>query len=908
MLLAVPVEFPHLDSLRALPEPDGDVSQSAPRAREFLSRVREEIQGRQAQAGGGIAIVQAYTEAVDRLIAFLFTTATMHFKERKLQINYRCTVVAQGGYGRGELNVFSDIDVLFLYPWKITPYVETVVDCILLPLIDAGLQVGWATRNVRECARQATGDLKVKTSLLDVRYLCGDALLFQELGERMAAESWAVNPAHFFNEKLDFQKDRHARFGDSIFLLQPNIKEGQGGLRDLHTALWMAKVKYKVTCFRDLIAFGVLTEADLADLQQAVDFLWRLRNVLHTAANTHQDHLTYELQYKVAPLLGFGPERAGVVAMMREYYRNATIIDRISSQVINDCVRAPEPSRATRRRHRQIRPGMQILGPSLMVTDSEVLTEDPAEIVSLFGESQRHGVALSQSTQELVRAHVDVLRQHFDAPRVARAFRDILQGRGHVYEAFSEMHRLGVLTAVVPEFARLQCLISHDPFHVYTVDHHSLMGMRELDRLRAGDFADMVPHLTQVAKEVPQAELVFLAMLLHDIGKGEGHDHDERGAEMAGRIATRLGLNEDDRAALLFLVRHHILMSHLAQRRDISDDELVIDFCKTVGSLENLQRLYLLTFADMRAVGPDIWNNWRGALVTELYKRAREYFTTDSHRDDDRAARAERIRTRALAAVPAERRERARRTVATLSDAYFLNTPEDVIAGDLELRARLDGDAAGDPPLVLHVAHHPDRDFSELSICCYDRVGLFAMCSGVLAASGMSILSARITTTTDGVALDAFRISHQNFDQDEDDARWETLDRLMRRVLSGEDNIEQIMARRRGSPRYGRAAKASPAMVQIHNEDSAHHTIIEVYANDRVGLLFTITSTLTALGLQIHVAKITTLVDQVLDVFYVTDGEGKKIEGGAAEERIRTAITAALAPPKPIEAPAQASA
>lgn len=907
MLLAVPTAFAHLDSLTSLPEPDGDLTLSGRRAREYLAAVRTEIRQGHDDGAGGIALVQAYTEAMDRLVAFLFSNATLEFKQRNLHINYRCTVVAQGGYGRGELNMFSDIDLLFLYPWKITPYVETVVDGVLVPLIDAGLDVGWATRNVRECARQAARDLKVKTSLLDVRYLCGDAMLFGELEERITAETWAQNPVHFFKEKLAFKIDRHAKFGDSIYLLQPNLKEGPGGLRDLHTALWVAKVKYKVKNFRDLVPLGVVTEADLDELQTAVDFLWRLRNAMHLESKSHQDHLTYELQYKVAPALGFGEGRPGVEALMRAYYQHAKASDRVSEIIIADCVQPPEPARGTQRRRRVIRPGMQIVGRTLMVTDREIFRDDPSTLVSVFAEAQRHGVTLSPPTQELIRAERALAVQHFAEPAVTERLREILQARGHVYETLAEMHRLGILTAVLPEFKNLECLISHDPFHVYTVDHHSLMGVRELDRLRAGEFSDLVPHLTQVAKEVPQAELVFMGMLLHDIGKGHGHDHDARGAEMAVEIAARLGLNEDERAGLQFLVRHHILMSHLAQRRDIGDEELIIDFCRTVGSLDNLQRLYLLTFADMRAVGPDIWNNWRGALVTELYKRARECFETDTYRADDRAERASRVRQRVVAAAPESRRKAVQAFAGTLPDTYFLNTPEDLIAAEAELRDRLATDEAGSPgqpAVALSVSHYPDWGYSEIAICCRDRVGLFATLSGVLAARGMNILGARITTTSDGVALDAFRISHQNLDPSEDEARWELVDRTIRRALSGEEDIEQSVARRRGSGLFRRARKSGPTLVEVHQDWLQRHTIIEVYSSDRVGLLFTITSTLARLGLQIHVAKITTLVDQVLDVFYVTGADGLKIEGEEAEQRIRTAIIAALDEEVAVSAPA----
>jgi [protein-PII] uridylyltransferase len=905
MILAAAPAFTPLAATSVLPAAGGEVDRAAAVTRDYLGRVHAELRARHEAGAGGLAVVAAYTDAVDHLVRHLFTTASTHFLSRNPRINQKCTVVAQGGYGRGELNPGSDIDLLFLYPWKVNPYVETVAEVILYPLWDAGLQVGHALRNVRECARLAARDLKVRTAVLDARYLAGDEALYAEFEAAMVEEVWSRNPSEFFKEKLAESIERHARAGDSVYLLQPQLKEGQGGLRDLHTALWMAKVKFRVRTFRDLVRLGVMGERDVAELEEALDFLWRVRNAMHLAAGGHQDLLTFELQERLAPALGFPPGRDGVEALMRAYYGHASTVNRFGETVIARCVQPTEPYRGTRPAARVIREGMRIQGRTLSVTAREVFEQEPAALVHVFAEAQRHGATLSAATRALIRECLPLLDAHRDDPAVAGAFMSVLRARGHVYETLVEMHKLGVLKRVIPEFGHLDCLITHDPFHIYTVDQHSLMGVREIERLRAGEFAAPLPHVTQVMNEVERPELLFLGMMFHDVGKGHGHDHSGRGARMMRDIAARLGLNVDECQACEFLVQHHLLMSHLAQRRDVHDDQLVVDFCRQVGTVDNLQRLYLLTYADMRAVGPGVWTHWRDSLITELYVRAREFFEKGVFEAEDRAARVARLRARVVAAAPAAERPAVEALFATMPDSYALGTPEEMIAGHAALRRRMKAqEAAGERPAVAtELQHFPERDYTEFAVCTGDRPGLFAMLSGVLAAHGMNILAARITTGRDGVALDAFRISHEGADVTHDPERWERVERTLVGVLAGRVDVEELVRRSRRPSILARRRRPVATTVEIDNHVSRDYTVLDVYTGDRVGLLFTITNCLYHLWLEIHLAKITTMVDQVLDVFYVTDHEGRKIEDPERLEMIRRELTRALeAEPAPAEA------
>lgn len=894
MILAGAPPVEPLAAAGTLPAADGDVERATGIAREYMARVRPEVRARHEAGESGVALVAAYTDAVDSLVRFLFENVTAHFMSRSARLSQRCALVALGGYGRGELNPASDIDLLFLYPWKVNPYIETVAEAILYALWDAGLAVGHGLRNIRECTRLAARDMKVKTAVLDARYLCGDEPLYREFEDQMLEEVWTQNPTGFFKEKLAENLERHARAGDSVYLLQPQLKEGQGGLRDLHTALWMAKVKFRVRTFRELVTLGVLGEPHVAELETALDFVWRVRNAMHLAANGHQDLLSFELQDRLAPELGFGDGRAGIEVFMRTYYQHASTLNRFSEGVIARCVAPVEPYRGTQPSARTIREGMRIQGRILSVAGREVFDHDPAALIHVFAEAQRHGVALAPATRDLIRECRPLLAGHLDDPEVASALMAIMGARGHVYETLFEMHTLGVLKEVIPEFGHLDCLITRDPFHIYTVDQHSLMGVRELERLRAGEFAKTLPHLTQVVQEVPDTELLVLGLMFHDVGKGHGHDHSARGARMMRDIAARLRLNEDETAACEFLVQHHLLMSHLAQRRDVHDDQLVADFCRTVGSVENLQRLYLLTYADMRAVAPGVFTNWRDSLLTELYVRAREFYEKGVFQAEDRPARAARVRGRVTAEAPAALRPDVDRFLDTMPDVYFLSTPEEMIAGHCELARRFaDREAAGDrPALATQVTPFGERGYSEFAVCTRDRPGLFAMISGVLAAHGLNILAARIATSREAVALDAFRIS--NHDSEPDPERWERVERTLARVLSGEIDVEDLVRQSRRPSILTRRRRVVPTRVEIDNQVSRDRTVLDVFTGDRVGLLFTITNCLYHLWLEIHLAKITTMVDQVLDVFYVTDHQGRKIEDPERQETIRRELVRAL--------------
>lgn len=863
-------------------------------ARAYVQRARSLLLERHRAGAGGYEIVSAYTTIMDHLIRCLFEQASQDYINRYPSLNQRCTLVAQGGYGRRELNPYSDIDLLFLHTWKVTPYVESVAERLLYTLWDAGLEVGHATRSVAECVRLASKDMKVKTALLDARHLCGDDGLYGEFEKAVEEQLVRKNEERFIREKLEETRLRHERYGGSVYLLEPDVKEGEGALRDIHTALWIARVKLKVKQIDALAPEGVLPPKDLAELKTAQDFLWRVRNELHFVSGKHQDQLTFEEQEKVAVVLGFKDDGVtkGVEAFMRSYYLHASQVSHLSSLIIHRVTESSEPSHPKGRpAGREIRQGVRVSRGALWISDPGILAADPENLMTVFADAQRQHAEIDHTTRELIREQLKVIDERFRRSTVINTvFIQILRWKERVYETLTEMHRCGVLGAFIPEFGRLLCMAQHDLYHIYTVDQHSLRLIMELERLRAGECREALPLLTQLVREVERIEILYLGLAFHDIGKGYGGGHSEIGSQVARRIARRMRLNVDDTAQLEFLVRRHLLLAHTAFRRDLEDEKTIIDFARTVGNVSNLKMLYLLTYADMKAVGPDVWNNWKGSLLEDLYVQALrvlEGLEKGEFQKEDRRSRIRRIQARLRRRLSRQfGPEKIRHFFESMPERYFLATPEEQIPAHFELMEQFRGQA-----YLSIVQHFPEREYSEMVVCAEDRPGLFARITGVFAALGMDILSARITTRKDGLILDVFRISHAGRpDVVMDSEKWSRLRAVLERVLMGSIDVARLVEDSGRPSLFRRRAPKVPTLIQIDNGASDEFSVIEIYTQDRIGVLFAITHAIHQLGLSIHLAKISTNVDQVADVFYVTDGEGRKIHEKERLEIVRDTL------------------
>ncbi|MGH7767529.1 MAG: [protein-PII] uridylyltransferase [Candidatus Binatia bacterium] len=885
-------------------------------ARAYLERARQVMLERHRAGAGGHEVVAAYTALIDHLIRRIFDAASQDHILRYPSLNPRCTLVAQGGYGRAELNPQSDIDLLFLYHWKVTSYVETVAEKVLYTLWDAGLVVGHATRGVADSMRMALADMKIRTSLLDSRYLCGDEALYAEFDKAVEDTLARKHGDRFIREKLAESRERHERYGGSVYLLEPDIKESEGGLRDIHAALWIAKMKLGIRRLDDLAGRGVINDGDLAALKTARDFIWRIRNELHFHSKKHQDQLTFEEQEMVAEALGYRDNGRvkGVEAFMRAYYLEASQISRISTLIIQRLTEPSEPpqwqwrGRAAGVAGQEVRPGVAISRSTLWVTQPSILAAQPETLMAIFADAQKHRAQISHETRELARQRVETIDDGFRrSTAVNRIFLEILRYKERVYETLIEMHRTGVLGALIPEFGRLLCMALHDLYHIYTVDQHSLRLVKEMERLKSGEFREQLPLLTQLARETEKIEILYLGLLFHDIGKGLGGGHSEKGRDIARAVAARMGLNVDDTEQLEFLVLHHLFFAHTAFRRDIEDDKLVLDFAKTMGNADNLKMLYLLTYADMKSVGPQVWNPWKASLLEQLYLsslQALEALEKGESRTEARLEKIRRIQSRLdRQLTPWHPPERIRDFFASMPERYFLSTPEEDIPFHFELIERFDGLTAPRKiegqfkgrTFVSAVRHMPEKEFSEMAICTNDRPGLFASIAGVFAAMGLDILSARIVTRKDGLILDVFRISHMGTTEAVvRPEKWQRVRALLEQVLSGAADVARLVEESERPSLFKKRAPKVPTAVLVDNRASDDFTIVDVYTQDRIGVLYTITHTLHRLGLSIHVAKISTNVDQVADVFYVADERGGKIGDEARLETIRRELCETL--------------
>jgi [protein-PII] uridylyltransferase len=869
-------------------------------SRSYLQKGRSLLFEKHRAGAGGMEIVLAYSTMMDHLVRHLYSAVSGDVMRVSNGQNQRCAVIAQGGYGRGELNPYSDIDLLFLYSWKVSPFVEALTQKLLYALWDAGLEVGHATRSVNESIRLADTDFKVKTALLDCRFLCGDYSLYGDFEKAVERRLVKRRVNRFIAQKLAENRSRHENYGGSVYLLEPEVKEGEGGLRDIHTARWIARVKVNAKDLDEVALNHVVGADDVAKLKESQDFLLRVRNELHFSAGKHQDQLTFDNQEKMSHALHYQGEGTlkAVEVFMRDYYLHASETSRLTALIIH---RLTESGRriwnGKYQFGRTVREGVRIANDQITITNPAILKKQPGNLIQIFDDMQKYGCSLSHETRELVRGHLDLIDDQFRRSAAANIpFFEILKWKDDVYETLFELHRAGVLGAFIPEFGRLLCMVLHDAYHIYTVDQHSLMLIREIERLKAGEYKDALPLLTQLAREADKIELLYLGMMFHDIGKGFGGGHSERGADMVRHISRRMKLNVDDGALVEFLVRHHLLMTHTAFRRDLEDTKTIFDFAKTMGSINNLKMLYLLTFADVKAVGPDVWNPWKASLLGELYVKTlnllEEVEKGEFQRQDVRAV-LRRVQGRLRRQLSKDYdADRVSHFIETMPERYFLATPESDVPGHFELMEEFKGDRA-----VSSVEHFPERDCSSVVVCTYDRPGLFAAITGVLTALHLDILNARIFTSSDGRILDIFRVSHHGrSDVVMGEQKWVKFRSTLDGVLEGKIEVARLVESSRSSLLLQKRVPNVSTLIQIDNEASNDFTIVEVFAADRIGVLFTITHALYQLGLSIHVAKISTNVDQVADVFYVTAENGGKIEDGSRLEEIRQVLHQSLAP------------
>jgi len=861
--------------------------------RQALAEGYDSLKVRHAEGASGQESVRTHARLMDDVILSLTRLIAADAVADGLAATPQ-VVMALGGYGRGELHPLSDVDLMVIYDGKMSPYVQRMMQELLYSLWDLGLHVGHSLRSLDDCVAMARTDFPSRTSMQEARFLAGDRRLFARFQRVLREEVFRRDFGQFLETTLMERDARYRKHGASPYIGEPNVKESAGGLRDMHTAMWLGEAKFGARTLRELADKGLITPREQAAADAALTFLWRVRNELHFFSGHKNDVLTRDLQPRIAKNLGYENDATslGVERFMRDYYLHARVIHRVSKRLIARCQETLSRRGSAERRRRQqaLADGLVFFDGRLHLADRDPsqLRVDSARLMKVFWHLHRLGCELSLDLERAVEDSLHLVDDAFrQSGAVCELFLDICRNWGRVCQTFSEMHELGLLGRYLPEFGALTCLVQYDVYHKFSADQHSLLAVEHLEALAPGQSAES-EGAAPVLSEVEKPELLMLGMLLHDIGKAKGHGHVAKGIPLVRELTARMGLPAADAAAVEFLVAHHLTMSHVAQRRDIDDPKTVTDFAAVVGDPQRLRMLYLLTYADMRAVGPGVLTPWRARILHELYTRTLGLLTGGRVAKPNRTQLAERLHAAAKGEVDLQA---VKAHLAMMADRYLESTGVQRMAEHLRMLGEL-----GEAPVVTALFQHPDLGSSDLVVVTRDLPGLFSLIAGTLAASGVNIISAQIHTRADGIAIDTFQVNDPAGDVVGSAAHWARPLDALRAVITGEQSVEALLARRRALGREA-TGPGGPPKIALDNQLSDSATVIEVKCPDRLGLLYLITRALAGLGLDIVSARIATEIDQAFDTFYVQDREGRKLEDPDTLERARVGLEQALAQP-----------
>jgi len=873
-----------------------------PRVRAYLDAVQAYLLELQERGEPARRVNETHAELTDRLVEKLFRTAEQRYFEDFPRLNFPLAVVAVGGYGRRELSLRSDVDLLFLYRGKLNPYVETMTEAITHRLWDARVTIGMATRTVRDCMRVGRKDLSTLTSYLDARLLLGDSELFADL-ENAVHDYIETNLESFVQAKIEEQRRRHEQGHESLYLLQPNLRESVGGLRDYHTALWVARaVRWDVRQLEHLQIRGFIDQAEFDELHEALDFIWRLRNQLH-GGSLKNDQLHFEVQEQMAECLGFeaGEGLLPVEALMRAYYVHARAVSRISRRAVDHARSLLAQRRGLRERPSSpVEEGFTVVGEKLEIPQPRALRERPVRLLAVFAVAQHHDVELSPRAERLVQQNLDRIDDDFRrSPEAARLFLQILSSPTRVYRSLQLMLELGVLGAFLPEFGHVVALWQHDLYHTYTVDVHSLFLIEQLRRLRKGRFQDELPLPTELMQEERSPMALFLACLLHDIGKGRGGAHATKGAQLVLSVCERLGLSQGDTEAVQFLIQHHEVMSSMADQRDAYDPRQIERLVNLAGTRDRLRELYLLTVADIRSVSPVAWTKWKAGWLEAFYRNAAEWLEAGEQGDQARRFSLERAMKRAaetqenIAAMleaSGIERSRAVRFLESMPRRYLLShTPAEI---GTHVRAALSFvESCSSVAVRSFTSEHGSGAFWGLLVLAPDTRGLFATVTGVLTASGHDILAAQVYSSRDEIAVEIYQLYPIAGGEVEAKVECERIEERLHQVLSGDRDVSLMVAGRR--PEVQTAVRTAPPTVRISNDESDFYTVIDVATNDRPALLYDITRTLTEFDLHVVMSRAATRASYVTDSFSVTR-EGHKLTDPQRMREVEEALLRAI--------------
>lgn len=853
---------------------------------------------RRVMAGAsGAETLAAMTEFVDGLIIGRYRDAMRQGGDETATVGtQQCCLMALGGYGRRELAPQSDIDLMFLYQAGSGKAVESLIRAVLHPLWDCGFQVGHSVRTIADSIELADTDATVKTSMMEARFLAGSSDLFQEFHRKYWRKIVSKNSDLYLDQKLEERRREYQKFGETVYLLEPNVKKSKGGLRDLHLLQWAGMARFQAPTIRELSDRGILSRADSLALTEAREFLWRVRALLHVHAGAPQEILTFDEQVWLAQHFGYHdqPHLLAVEQFMQQYYQHTMGLHERCMRFVERCRSVPFWQRLSRFLPApRVDEYFVVRGSLLSVADEHrnKVLDSPALLLRLFDLARAKKLTIVPPLIEDIHRHVDqVPADAYHTPEVSNGFLRILAGPGTT-ATLEAMHRAHLLEKLVPAMGTVRGLMQFNQYHKYTVDEHSLLAVGRAEAL--GQESGV---LGEVYRGIKRKDILHLAVLMHDLGKGQEEDHSDVGKRLSEEVAVRLGFDEQEIRTLSFLVHRHLLMAHTAFRRDPNDEKVVLPFAREVGTPEVLKKLLALTAADIAAVGPGVLTKWKEALLIELYTRTMSEVSGDR---DEQGASAR--WSKVVEDVSGHMSQAGHgecdhawidAQLKQFPERYVYGTGGARIAAHLTAVRRLHRGA-----VVVETDFNRELGVCEYSVITHDDLtpGIFSKIAGVMAGSGLQILDAQILTRTDGIIVDTFQVTDPDYQGEPPVERRQTVGDRIAAVLKGWEHVDDVLRRGARLKLTKLLPKAPEATeVRVDNETSDSCTIIDVFADDRQGLLHVITNAIFQLGLSIHAARISTRLDQVADVFYVTDQAGRKVRDHVQLERVRTGIEQAI--------------
>ena len=850
--------------------------------REALASGRAEVGRRlDENPSNGHTAAEAQAFLVDQLVRVIHDhVVTDVYPTANRSTGERLAIMAVGGYGRGEMAPHSDVDIAFLTPGKQTAWCEQVIEAILYFLWDLGLTVGHSSRSLDEMVRMAKADLTIRTAMLEGRYVWGDQALYEEASRRFFAEVVAGTERQFVAEKLEERDARHKKLGDSRYVVEPNIKEGKGGLRDLHTLYWIGKYIYKVRTPAELVDVGLLTRQEYRAFRRAENFFWAVRCHLHTITGREEDRLTFDLQREVARRMNFAdrPGKLAVERFMQFFFLQAKRVGSLTAMFLAQldeqfAAKTPRGILAGfRARPRKLK-GYTVFGGKLRAPSDDWFRDDPVRLIEIFAIAETEGLEIHAETMRMATRDVKLIDTKVRRdPRANAFFLDVLTGRKNPETVLRWMNEAEVFGRFVPDFGRVNAQMQFDMYHHYTVDEHTIQAIGLLARIERGDLREDHPLACELIHSVASRRVTYMAVLLHDIAKGRGGDHSVLGAEVAMRLCPRFGLSDDETELVSWLVRYHLLMSATAFKRDLADPKTIADFVTQLQGLDRLRQLTLLTVVDIRAVGPGTWNSWKRQLIGDLYHLAEEQLRL-GHKQFGRKERVGAKRD-AVARILGNDAELVESVGTLLGDAYWIAEPEDIIALNLvQFRAAREQD----DNLSIHCEYYPARGATLVTVLSTDHPGLFYRIAGGIHLAGGNIIDAHIHTARNGKAVDNFLVQDPLGRPFMEGGQLERLKRSIADALANRVELVPQLAKRPAARIRSEAFSVRPRVL-FDNKASNRFTVVEVNARDRPALLNRLARALFEAQLVVHSAHIATYGERAADTFYVTDLFGHKLD------------------------------